>query len=255
MDADRVQLIEGDSRDAILTIADASIDSVVTDGPYALVSIVKPSSRTNSPRRATRSPRKTARSISAHPTFRITPERMARGGHVDRPGRGARGQYEFRLERQGRRQAPASRGAGLERFGDRGLLRRRGEPERGHCQDRRASRRRSRHRLEAAQWGGMRKPEPKRRNGEQFSRPARRKDAALKAVPCAPAPLKLAEPEPVRDAGGKHLTMLTVGTRQCRWPHGEPKHPDFHLCGHAAQGPYCEFHRARAGALYARRSA
>lgn len=41
MDADRVQLIEGDSRDAILTIADASIDSVVTDGPYALVSIVK----------------------------------------------------------------------------------------------------------------------------------------------------------------------------------------------------------------------
>lgn len=103
--------------------------------------------------------------------------------------------------------------------------------------------------------GGMRKPEPKRRNGEQFSRPQRRKDVALKAMPSAPPALRASEPDPVRDADGKHLTMLTVSGRQCRWPHGEPKHPDFHLCGRAAQGPYCEFHRARAGALYARRSA
>ncbi len=37
----RVEVIEADCRDAIRNIADASIDSVVTDGPYALVSIVK----------------------------------------------------------------------------------------------------------------------------------------------------------------------------------------------------------------------
>lgn len=38
---DRVELHHGDSRDVLRSIADASIDSVVTDPPYALVSIVK----------------------------------------------------------------------------------------------------------------------------------------------------------------------------------------------------------------------
>jgi len=36
-----VKILEGDCRDVIKTIADCSIDSVVTDPPYALVSIVK----------------------------------------------------------------------------------------------------------------------------------------------------------------------------------------------------------------------
>lgn len=35
----RVILHHGDSRDVLRTLADASIDSVVTDPPYALVSI------------------------------------------------------------------------------------------------------------------------------------------------------------------------------------------------------------------------
>ena len=37
----KVTLRAGDSRDALKTIADNSIDSIVTDPPYALVSIVK----------------------------------------------------------------------------------------------------------------------------------------------------------------------------------------------------------------------
>ena len=37
----RVTLRAGDSRDVLKTIADDSIDSIVTDPPYALVSIVK----------------------------------------------------------------------------------------------------------------------------------------------------------------------------------------------------------------------
>ncbi len=37
----RIALHAGDSRDVLKTIADASIDSIVTDPPYALVSIVK----------------------------------------------------------------------------------------------------------------------------------------------------------------------------------------------------------------------
>ena len=36
-----VQIIHADSRDALKDMADASVDSVVTDPPYALVSITK----------------------------------------------------------------------------------------------------------------------------------------------------------------------------------------------------------------------
>ena len=38
---DRVFLYAGDNRESLITIADCSIDSIVTDPPYALVSIVK----------------------------------------------------------------------------------------------------------------------------------------------------------------------------------------------------------------------
>jgi GcrA cell cycle regulator len=42
----------------------------------------------------------------------------------------------------------------------------------------------------------------------------------------------------------KRKTLINLGKNDCRWPIGEPRHPDFHFCG-APQlpgRPYCELH-------------
>jgi len=42
----------------------------------------------------------------------------------------------------------------------------------------------------------------------------------------------------------KLKTLLDLESHDCRWPIGEPRHPDFHFCG-APQlpgHPYCEQH-------------
>jgi GcrA cell cycle regulator len=38
--------------------------------------------------------------------------------------------------------------------------------------------------------------------------------------------------------------LIDLEPNDCRWPIGEPRHPDFHFCGAAqAEGrPYCELH-------------
>lgn len=42
-------------------------------------------------------------------------------------------------------------------------------------------------------------------------------------------------------------TVLTLSAYQCKWPIGDPKHPDFTFCGRRApDGPYCDHHKARA---------
>jgi GcrA cell cycle regulator len=43
----------------------------------------------------------------------------------------------------------------------------------------------------------------------------------------------------------KPKKLLDLESHDCRWPVGEPRHPDFHFCG-APQlpgHPYCERHR------------
>ncbi|MBO0766213.1 MAG: hypothetical protein J2P50_16720 [Hyphomicrobiaceae bacterium] len=42
----------------------------------------------------------------------------------------------------------------------------------------------------------------------------------------------------------KRKTLLDLGPHDCRWPIGEPRHPDFHFCGQRRiEGrPYCELH-------------
>jgi GcrA cell cycle regulator len=41
------------------------------------------------------------------------------------------------------------------------------------------------------------------------------------------------------------VCALTLGG--CRWPYGDPRHPDFHFCGApVVREPYCEQHRAMA---------
>lgn len=39
-------------------------------------------------------------------------------------------------------------------------------------------------------------------------------------------------------------TLLDLEANDCRWPVGEPRHPDFHFCGEqqASGRPYCEHH-------------
>lgn len=43
-------------------------------------------------------------------------------------------------------------------------------------------------------------------------------------------------------------TVLTLAEQDCRWPIGEPGHPDFHFCGKKKIPglPYCEHHSRRA---------
>jgi hypothetical protein len=38
--------------------------------------------------------------------------------------------------------------------------------------------------------------------------------------------------------------LLNLEKQDCRWPIGEPRHPDFHFCGarQLANRPYCELH-------------
>jgi GcrA cell cycle regulator len=46
----------------------------------------------------------------------------------------------------------------------------------------------------------------------------------------------------------KPKTLVDLEHHDCRWPIGEPRHPDFHFCGEpqAAGRPYCEHHWAMA---------
>jgi hypothetical protein len=72
----------------------------------------------------------------------------------------------------------------------------------------------------------------------------------------APASLRV-EPAPEQSAlahaklaGPGLTTAAKVGAltpEACRWPCGDPGHPDFHFCGSpVAKRPYCEHHRAMA---------
>jgi len=54
--------------------------------------------------------------------------------------------------------------------------------------------------------------------------------------------------EPARTLpNGKFVTTLTLSSRTCRWPIGDPKEMDFHYCGQrpASGGKYCDSHELR----------
>jgi GcrA cell cycle regulator len=42
----------------------------------------------------------------------------------------------------------------------------------------------------------------------------------------------------------KPKTVATLEKGECRWPIGDPRHPEFHFCGErqAVGRPYCELH-------------
>jgi GcrA cell cycle regulator len=79
-----------------------------------------------------------------------------------------------------------------------------------------------------------------------------RTNGSAKPKPSAPL---LVEPAPARAkaatrAGPSQTTadaVYALAPEACRWPCGDPGHPDFHFCGGpVAKGPYCEHHRAMA---------
>ncbi|HRY06541.1 MAG TPA: GcrA family cell cycle regulator [Hyphomicrobiaceae bacterium] len=76
----------------------------------------------------------------------------------------------------------------------------------------------------------------------QVGNPALRALYQPDAEPFVPAQEELVIPVKERKS------IQTLGECNCRWPIGDPQHPDFHFCGKTkvAGLPYCEFHARRA---------
>ena len=107
---------------------------------------------------------------------------------------------------------------------------------------------------------GRPSPIKNRPAGISRPRPARRPRVERIAQPriaASPQPRRIEPPPPaveLEDVPG--ATILTLTDRICKWPIGDPRHPDFHFCGRAsAEGlPYCADHARRAYQPPARRS-
>jgi GcrA cell cycle regulator len=63
----------------------------------------------------------------------------------------------------------------------------------------------------------------------------------IKAFNC-PQDVMATKTKPKKATGPKKL--LDLEKHDCRWPIGEPRHPDFHFCGarQLQNRPYCELH-------------
>lgn len=59
-------------------------------------------------------------------------------------------------------------------------------------------------------------------------------------------PIPSSDPGPIVD-NGAHLTTLTIGRNQCRYPHGDVGSPHFHFCGQktAPGKSWCSYHYGR----------
>ncbi len=56
-------------------------------------------------------------------------------------------------------------------------------------------------------------------------------------------------PSPIiKKTSARVINLLILTERMCRWPFGDPKHPDFHFCGRDIDfaSTYCDEHRALA---------
>ena len=75
------------------------------------------------------------------------------------------------------------------------------------------------------------------------SRAVRTGKSCASAGPLQPS----VERSPLTLSSGKFVTTLTLSTRTCRWPMGDPTEPGFHYCGHPPQSgrPYCDAHERK----------
>jgi len=57
-------------------------------------------------------------------------------------------------------------------------------------------------------------------------------------------PLARTETESVVVPISRHLRLVELTERTCKWPNGDPLSEDFHFCGNdaAESGPYCKYH-------------
>ena len=64
--------------------------------------------------------------------------------------------------------------------------------------------------------------------------------------PSAPAPTATELPA-LKRADGNFVTTLTLNSRTCKWPIGDPTDQDFHYCGRRPESgrPYCDAHELR----------
>jgi len=95
---------------------------------------------------------------------------------------------------------------------------------------------------------GIARPRPPRRPRVEVAAPR------VVATAAAPRRVEVA-PAQIEVEDGPGATILTLTDRICKWPIGDPRHPDFHFCGRAsAEGlPYCVEHARRAYQPPARR--
>jgi hypothetical protein len=89
-------------------------------------------------------------------------------------------------------------------------------------------------------------PVPARTNSSAKEEPP----APLRAEP-APACARQAHVARRRPARAKTAALVekivALASDACRWPYGDPQHPDFHFCGKPTiKGSYCECHRIQA---------
>jgi len=61
------------------------------------------------------------------------------------------------------------------------------------------------------------------------------------------APIATQYIRPVEDVVvpiSRHLRLVELSERTCKWPNGDPLSEDFHFCGNdaAETGPYCKYH-------------
>ena len=51
----------------------------------------------------------------------------------------------------------------------------------------------------------------------------------------------------LKRADGNFVTTLTLNSRTCKWPIGDPTDRNFHYCGRRPEsgGPYCDAHELR----------
>jgi GcrA cell cycle regulator len=70
----------------------------------------------------------------------------------------------------------------------------------------------------------------------------------IKAHQTAPiSPLPLTELPGLKRADGNFVTTLTLNSRTCKWPIGDPTDQGFHYCGRRPESgrPYCDAHELR----------
>ena len=60
-------------------------------------------------------------------------------------------------------------------------------------------------------------------------------------------PFRRSLPPPSQDTpepANFNVSLMEITDKVCKWPHGDPRHEDFGLCGHEVRVgfPYCDFH-------------